>query len=286
MIRVSTYNLDLSHVFSFTVIQRTGQVVLCGNRLDNTYSDSDGNEGHEPWSIFIYTVTGDSLKERRHKLPCQHGWHIHPLGIVIKSEEKLALSCAMCREIKLLDMRTKDVTIAFRSEYNVDIMCYGEDNTLFVYCLGDGSVLELDYSTSSFKLGRTINSGLSDCTEMCYLPTPYIFLALSVCGEDVGEDDIIRVVSVHRDKIMWDLTGVVDGLKMNPAGLLFSPCYGLLVSDMNNSRVLVINPIDGSHLQTINLPSMGEIYGIFLHHDEVIMRHDTNAFKISLFALR
>ena len=250
-------------------MQGSGKVIIIARKGDET----------DPLSLLICSVAGEKLSGKRIEFPCEHGWESYPLGLVIKSEEKLAVSCSECRDIKLLDLRTEEVTTAFCSKLNVLVMCYGERKTLYVHCVDDGSVLELDYSTPSFKITRTLNSGLFFCNEICYLPAPYRALAFT---NNLAE--IIRAVSILRNEIMWNVTGEVNGLEMQPHGLLFSPRHGLLASDRNNSRVIVCNPNEGSHLQTVNQSGLGEIYSIFLHHNFVIMEHVKNGWKISIFS--
>ena len=127
---------------------------------------------------------------------------------------------------------------------------------------------------------RTLDSGLRQwCTGMCYLPAPHHSIVLSIASEA-----IIRAISVDRNEISWEVTGEVDGLRCNPWGLMYSARHGaLLVCDGDNRRIVVLEPSDGSHRQTLPVPgSTGSTYDIASHDDRIVLLHQT---KISYLAI-
>ena len=127
---------------------------------------------------------------------------------------------------------------------------------------------------------RTLDTGLTQwCTGMCYLPAPYRAIVLSIASEGV-----IRAISVDRNEISWEVTGEVDELRCNPWGLMYSARHGgLLVCDGDNRRILVLEPSDGAHRQTLPLPgSTGSTYDIASHGDHIVLLHQTKISYLSI----
>ena len=127
---------------------------------------------------------------------------------------------------------------------------------------------------------RTLDSGLRQwCTGMCYLPAPNRAVVLSIASEGV-----IRAISVDRNEISWEVTGEVDRLRCNPWGLMYRARHqGLLVCDGDNRRILVLDPSDGSHRQTLPLPgTTGSVYDIASHDDQVVLLHQTKISYLSI----
>ena len=127
---------------------------------------------------------------------------------------------------------------------------------------------------------RTLDTGLTQwCTGMCYLPAPHRAIVLSIASEGV-----IRAISVDRNEISWEVTGEVDGLRCNPWGLIYSARNGgLLVCDGDNRRILVLEPSDGAHRQTLPLAgSTGSTYDIASHGDHIVLLHQTKISYLSI----
>ena len=99
---------------------------------------------------------------------------------------------------------------------------------------------------------------------------------------------MIRAVSTETGEKVWEVTGEVDGTMIEPLGLFFTPKHQvLLVADGDNSRVLVLHPRDGSHLQTIQPDQdMGYIWELCLHQNKLVVRHrDGRNEKVSYFSI-
>ena len=130
----------------FTVMQGTGQVVVM-----------DG----ATLSLTIFTVMGEELIEREIQSPCKHVG-VRLLSLVTEEREKLVISCYECKDIKLVQLNTAEVTTTFSSESNLGLMCHGDKGRLFVK--SDKSVLELDCSNVPFKgPSSIIKTGLDKC---------------------------------------------------------------------------------------------------------------------------
>ena len=95
-------------------------------------------------------------------------------------------------------------------------------------------------------------------------------------------------VSAETGEKVWKVAGEVDGEMIEPHRLLFSPQHQvLLVADGENSRVMVLHPRDGSHLQTIQPDqNMGAIYELCLHQNKLVVWHgDGSKVKLSYFTI-
>ena len=118
--------------------------------------------------------------------------------------------------------------------------------------------------------------------DMHYIPAPHKLIVFSL-----NTESLIRAVSMDGEK-MWEVKGEIEGKKCNPLGLLFSPDHQvLLVADGGYSRLIVLNPQDGSVLQTIQLDQLGFIYQLHIHQQQLIVHHATvdNKEKVSYFSL-
>ena len=82
--------------------------------------------------------------------------------------------------------------------------------------------------------------------------------------------------------------GGLDDRMIQPHSLVFSPQQQvLLVPDGWNSRVLVLHPRDGSHLQTIQPDQdMGYIIDLCLHRNKLVVRHNAESkVKVSYLSI-
>ena len=117
---------------------------------------------------------------------------------------------------------------------------------------------------------------------MCYVPEPYKTMVLI-------EKNVILAISIERDEKIWEVKRDIDGKKLDPKNLLFSPEHQvILVCDDTNRRVLVLHPRDGSHLQTIPFPDMERVWDICMYDDEVILldnEKSRNVFKLVFLSI-
>ena len=209
-----------------------------------------------------------------------HNLECHTAG----KHELLAVACPGCRDIRLLDLSNGTKTTAFSNkQYKPDLMCLGEKGTMLVYSLKDKyPVLELNCTKSGFTgPNGTLQTGMNQwCNGMCYLPSPHRTVVLSMAS-----DSVIRAVSVDHDEFVWKINGEIDGAMCNPWGMVYSNKHdALLICDGDNERVLVLDPRDGSHLQTVPLPHRtGPVYDVNLHDDQVVLLHRT---QLSFFTIK
>ena len=266
---IATHDTELKELNSFIVLP-SKNIVLCGR------------VGRNPYAYHIYSQSYNKLElKSTSKVACKHEVHMLPFG----SEDEFLATCEWCKKINLVDLRKDKTTTVFSGE---DLwpgrLCDGARDQIFVYSLG--KVLELGVAKPKL-LGpnKTIDTGLSNCLSVVYI-CPQRCVVLSD-----GSGGVVRAVSCDTKKndIRWEVKGIVDGKMCDPQGLVYLTQQDvLLVSDGSNTRVLVLDPRDGKHRQTIDLPEeMGEIDNMFLVQDDIVMGHMLDCtFKLSFLSLR
>ena len=126
-------------------------------------------------------------KKKEIEPSCKHP--VYLLCVQVAGQEYFALSCEECRDINLMNLNKQKgngvelqmmqcmVITAFDGS-KVSCMCHGEENRLFVG--SHDAVLELDISTRTFKIVRTISTVyLNFCYSLCYVPDPHRLLVVS-----------------------------------------------------------------------------------------------------------
>ena len=256
----------------------TGDVILYGKTSDN---DSP--------KLHVYNSSATSWqKECEISALCKHKDTAKILPVTIKGQEYFAISCWDCKKIRLYNMKTKQITIAFHDpSYYPGWMCQGDMGHIYIVSFVTGSlpILQLDCSHPQFSLIKTIQSGMNMFYAICYIPT-HRLIAVS----DNKESNKVRAVSCDTESTVWQLMGRVDGVECNPLGMMYSPQHDtLLIADGNNCRVLVLNSHDGSVRQVIGLrKDMGDIWEISSHMDQILIHHlkKNRKLKISYFSIQ
>ncbi len=259
----------------FTLIPETGQVVIWGKTAE---ADSP--------ALHIYNGSSDSWqKERTESGFCEHPDFIYLLPVTVQQQQLLAVSCFHCCKIRLYNMKTRESTTAFHDpSCYPGCMCQGEPNQIYVAqnVLDAVSILQLNYSQPQFTLEKIIQSEREDYCSICFVPSH----RLIVINQN-APDKIVIAVSCDTEKKLWELQGEVQGVQCNPHGMVYSPDHqALLVADGWNSRVLVVNPGDGSVRQVLPLcADMGVVWELCLHNQQLVMHHtDAGREKVSYFS--
>ena len=272
---ISTHDVYLKSHDSITVLEETGQVVMSGQRNDDS------------GVILLFTPEGGKLREKEIKCPCKHRY-ISVLGISVRGTQYLGVLCPFCNDIKLLNLKTYQVTSAFSCE-NLTKFCHGEHNRLYVttrrVTTGEiSSIMKLDCSEIPFKpLPFLYKMKYDDCNKLCFVPSPYNKMI-------TGNKYQTEAISCEKNEIIWklDLFLKNDQKVINHQGAVFSARHStVLVCDCSSkSRLLVLDPRNGSHLQTIDLPEMGHIYNLCPTDDKFILLHDGYITKhLSFFSI-
>lgn len=230
--------------------------------------------------IKVYSMNQGRLRlDKTIKAPCQHEL-AELLGLMVCQQELLAISCRECKTIRLMNigLDTEPVTEAFGGE-RVDYMCQGEEGRMFVRLIGSDKVLELDCSSSRYTHKNTIHTGLLFCDGLCYV-SGHDYLV--ICGHrEFLSKNKIRALSCRDGSIVWRVERGFEGRQIDPQGLL---SYKDVILVAESRRIVVLDPSDGSCIQIINLPKLGEILklGLCKHNIGVFHRVDDKD-KISFF---
>ncbi len=231
---ISTHDPGLGALtWGFTALPESGSIVVPGQTAEDA-----------PWVLHQYRLEGGKLQKLRQvKLPCEHKYTHNILGVMVEGQELLAVACLYCRDIKLMNLETRETQVAYSSEKKPYRLCHGEAGRMWVYCRGDDTVRELNCSSKTFtETGRSVNP-TGHVYNMCYLPAPH--RALVLCCHDW-----LEAVSCETGQQLWRLDDV-DGERIDPQGVTLHPEFQLLlVADWSNNRILVLDPETWSPLQT------------------------------------
>ncbi len=98
---------------------------------------------------------------------------MHVLGLLRGKKEILAVSCVDCEVIRLIDVESGEISVAFHDGHHYPgEMCLGEAGEMFVvYSIKHTvPILQLNCSTAEFSLIRSIKSGMEMYFSICYIP--------------------------------------------------------------------------------------------------------------------
>ena len=134
---------------------------------------------------------------------CEHEDSIFLLPVTMNNTESLAVACFYCRMIRLLNLETEVVIVAFHDQQVYPgWMSHGEGDVMYMVhdVKGNIQVLELNTGRLPFsKLSRTIQSGMERYYSFHYIPSPHRLIVWS--GKSVG---MIRAVSTEK---VWEVRG-------------------------------------------------------------------------------
>ena len=198
------------------------------------------------WSLYVFHRDGaEVVNEEARDVPCNHTGGLWSLFTVVKQgRELLGVSCSICKDIKLVDIETGQVTPVFQFETHAPCSIYSRPNGGAFAHIPLGEVLEFNdvfTVTNRFYSDRPLSTGL------CHLPIPKNYLILT--NPPNPEITAISALNGHN---VWPRRRDVPGQQRE---VLYVPQRdALLVSDAQNPRLLVVNATDGSLLPTIDLP--------------------------------
>ena len=229
------------------------------------------------YALYVLSLYGQQVIYNKLNMSCKHGCRVGLLCLEISGIEHLAISCSECKDIKLLNLFTTDLTTSYSGKKMLR-MCEGEGNTLYVEASHD-RVLELDCTQPVFNRTKTLTIKMSGHFKgMCYVPSPHRLLVASNGGKVIA-------ISCDTNKVAWERSKLC--FDSNSRGLYYSETHhAILVADGNHGRILVLDPSTGKKSQTIELPGMGEIIHVCLNGGQLVVRHN-NLFgrQISIFSV-
>ena len=258
---------ELRQISPITAIESKNQMVFFGRR---TISDT--------WSVYMYlkNLVG-TVDVTQMDTPCQHDtpfYCYNPVTLVQNGKELLTVFCIQCKDIRLVDIEKKQITHVYQLPPDSPSNVYpGPNGGLFV-TFRRGNIQQLDSSfrtINTFNVGqwsrigtsnyRGVNYNCLPTSLLCYLPAPHNTLV-------VNKVTNLRAISVQDARQVWSQKYEMFW----PKCLLFCPQQDvLLVSDDLEPQVRVLNPSDGSILQTIEIPNIRRIVTMCLCNDQIVM---------------
>ena len=144
----------------------SGLVVMWGKTSEQT-----------PAAFHLYQNTSAGFpKIREVKGLCEHNVYVYLLPVTMNNKQLLAVSCAGCEVIRLLDLETEEVTITFHNKtYYTGRMCHGEEDVIYVAHAVKGAIQVLELQTGHVPFigpTRIIQSGMKQYYSLHYVPSP------------------------------------------------------------------------------------------------------------------
>ena len=140
-------------------------------------------------------------------------------------------------------------------KYRPGCMIHGDPGAIFVHMVSSEVVVELQYfsygSSPFFELTRTRTPGIdSQCSTFCYIPRPQRLLVVYAASQEV-----LRAFSVDDDRMIWTRKCRINGLRFEPKKFLIcSQGENILVYDGLSKNLVILDPLNSSHIQIISLP--------------------------------
>ena len=103
------------------------------------------------------------------------------------------------------------------------------------------------------------------------------------------EENLVKDFHCGTGEQVWEVSGEVEGVTWEPNGFLYLPEHrSLLVCDgIGDGRLVVLNPRDGSVLQTISLSDIHMSTSFSVRKGDIVLRYKSkNSEKISIFAIK
>ncbi len=237
------------------VMRHNGLVVIWGKKTEEDSSSFFGSvrsvlQGSASAAFHMFTETARGF-EKVNALPrfC-YTHHEHSISLLAGDGNYFAASCTRCQVIRMSSVHGGNLLngVDLKPNFPGAMMC-GNVQNMYVVKRHEGvQVLEMDNTASAFT-GRIITPLIKPFNAVSFVQVPHKAIAFSS-----PKQSYMQAISVDENKLLWELHGEVDGAECDPRGMTFSPRHqALLVADGHNSRILALNPANGSHLQTVQL---------------------------------
>ena len=249
---LSTEKVDIESRLDWVLMRTNGEMVMVRPE------ERDGHQFLYFYTLQKLTKQGDSLDKKRIKWSCDsdHNNDLSFLFIQILWKEYLVISCNLCKDIKLVDMETLEVTTAFSDDQRLAKMCRGWHK---IYVEVPSGFLELDCSSTKFTKIRDIRTNTYNC-HWCYMPHPHNMMVTAL-GEPFQKGGQIRAASLDQPKDpLWCLFDKEEaGKVITPERIFYCSRYdALLVLDVKNKTVWALDPGTGEVIQSIDVPEFDQ----------------------------
>ena len=146
-------------------------------------------------------------------------------------------------------------------------MCHGEKGRIYVVSMVENCpVLQLDCTTVPFNVTKKISTGMENYNDVFFVPSQK---AIVICFHRLST---LRAISTETKKILWETEAEVDGVTWQPSEIAHAQkLQRLIINDAKKQRLIVLDPRDGSHLQTLELGNVGKVQDMCLQGDDKIV---------------
>ena len=247
----------------FCVMESTGNVVIVGKEKEDDQPALHFNKYKNGWQ-----------KIRTIPFPCRHSEWFFILPVMIENKECLLVSCWNCRIIWFCDIESGMFKKALREGFSPGLFCKAEGEYVFIQqCVrGSEDILKVKCSPTGLTVdkGKTVHCNMDTIHSMCYLP------GVNCIAFSWWQDHVVKAKHCETSEEVWEVNGEVEGVTWDPHGLLYYPQHqSLLVCDTSdNSRLVVLNPSDGSVLQVIPLSVLNFPHDLYLHEGNIIVNNN------------
>ena len=238
----------------------------------------------------LYTQQGESLDKKKIKWPCDfgHRFKLQFLFVQILWREYLAISCMYCKDIKLLDMETLEITTSYCNAKLVGKFCKGWHKIYAKLLFG---FVELDCSGAKLTKISQIQPKeytvpFTSTDYKCYVPPPHAMIIGVTRTEVIYMIHATSLGDPNQPGWCWS-NNVVDGKTIKPDCVVYSSRHdALLALDQENKTVWVLHPSTGKILQDIELNidviKSESLMNAFLRGSQLVIVSNSKIYKFSL----
>ncbi len=194
---------------------------------------------------------------------CMHNRRkLDVLGMLIEGQEVIVAACTMCEDIKLVEPKTGNISVAFNSfqDFSYYRMCQGDAGRLWV-ASKTCEVHELNCNTRTFtETGRTVTPlrRLFPPHGLQYLPPPHNALLVSGLKG-------MWVLCADTGAVLWTVRDFCRHL------LVIPHCQVVLWNTIDS--LVLLNPADGSRLQKVPLAENHYLVNMCCYKDQLIVHY-------------
>ena len=260
-------------------MESTGDIVFVGIEEEDEEDDLP--------ALHIYNFKDEWHKVGEKSVPCDHDhWDIIP--VMIKNKERLLVSCYECQIIWFCDTARGKFSVALKKKgLYPGAMCKAEGDHVYIVNQKEriDEVLKAKCTSTGLIVDKikTIHPKMEGIVFMAYLPDNKCIVL------SCWKDNLVKAFHCGTGEQVWEVRLMsVEYVDWEPYGLLYLPEHkSLLVCDKSDDGLLVVNPSDGSILQTISLPDVPMPTSLSMHEGNIVLYHDLNgSAKISVVAIR
>ena len=207
------------------------------------------------------------------------------VGLRYQNTELLVESCPQgCQLIRLYDINTGRTAIAYEN-VQASKICAGPPGSILACDVKTRSLLHLTLNEARFEEKPKLpDVDILNVHSTCYLNTNSTDLAIL----SFANTKQVKGISLTTGDVIWTQDTALTGIPLDPC-LCCSPSGPIFLGNGNN--ILVLNPLDGSHLETLladaNLKGISTI--IRSNHDghsNFAVRHEDSENSITCYDVK